>query len=366
MIIEGITWLTNTIVSNWDIISPILLAITTVYLIQMIGQIWTATSALIAHAGAWIVLNWPILLIVGAIALFIVVLIKAGVTAGQITGFIGGAFGFLFAAINNGIAKMANKFAILAEFFVNVWQHPIYSVKALFTNLAINALDMAIAMTSSFDNVATNLANAFIKGANIAVGAVNWIIRKLNEIPGVNINEAGKFKATSSITSSMVDKKADINKWLGDTPDNYWKAPRMEYKDFGDSISKGYEFGASIPDRFSSGLDSIQGVINNFAAQEDAWNQMHNGGLDNLNDVGKGIDGTGKDIKKSVDKSSEDLKWLRDLAEMEAINRFTTAEVKVELTNNNRIDSNMDLDGVIDYMTEGVKEGLDRVAEGVL
>ena len=60
------------------------------------------------------------------------------------------------------------------------------------------------------------------------------------------------------------------------------------------------------------------------------------------------------------------LKYMRDLAEQEAINRFTTAEVKIDMTGmTNRIDSDMDLDGVLNTLTEGFAEALEVAAEGV-
>ena len=63
--------------------------------------------------------------------------------------------------------------------------------------------------------------------------------------------------------------------------------------------------------------------------------------------------------------SDEDLKYLRDIAETEAINRFTTAEIKVEMTNNNNVSGDMDLDGMVDYLANGVNEAMEKAAEGV-
>lgn len=68
----------------------------------------------------------------------------------------------------------------------------------------------------------------------------------------------------------------------------------------------------------------------------------------------------------SLKETTEDLKYMRDLAEQEAINRFTTAEVKIDMTGmTNRIDSDMDLDGVLNTLTEGFAEALEVAAEGV-
>ena len=70
-------------------------------------------------------------------------------------------------------------------------------------------------------------------------------------------------------------------------------------------------------------------------------------------------------MKDAFDISSEDLKYLRDIAEAEVVNRFTTAEIKVEQTNYNTINNEMDLDGVISYLGEGVNEAMEKAAEGV-
>ena len=59
------------------------------------------------------------------------------------------------------------------------------------------------------------------------------------------------------------------------------------------------------------------------------------------------------------------MKYLRDIAEQEAVNRFTLAEVKVEQTNHNNINNGMDLDGVVSGLTDAVNEAVDSITEGV-
>ena len=70
-------------------------------------------------------------------------------------------------------------------------------------------------------------------------------------------------------------------------------------------------------------------------------------------------------IVDKMDISEEDLKYLRDIAEQEAINRYTTAEIKIEQTNNNNISSDMDLDGVVSGLTDAVNEAVEIITEGV-
>ena len=79
-----------------------------------------------------------------------------------------------------------------------------------------------------------------------------------------------------------------------------------------------------------------------------------------------GINDSAGSAAASLKETTEDLKYMRDLAEQEAINRFTTAEVKIDMTGmTNRIDSDMDLDGVLNTLTEGFAEALEVAAEGV-
>ena len=66
-----------------------------------------------------------------------------------------------------------------------------------------------------------------------------------------------------------------------------------------------------------------------------------------------------------MDITEEDLKYLRDIAEQEAINRFTTAEINIEAPITNQISKDVDLDGVVDGLTGAVNEAADIIAEGV-
>lgn len=66
-----------------------------------------------------------------------------------------------------------------------------------------------------------------------------------------------------------------------------------------------------------------------------------------------------------MDITEEDLKYLRDIAEQEAVNRFTTAEITIEQTNNNNVSGGMDLDGVVSGLTDAVNEAVDIITEGV-
>ena len=70
-------------------------------------------------------------------------------------------------------------------------------------------------------------------------------------------------------------------------------------------------------------------------------------------------------MNDSVTATEEDLKYIRDIAETEAINRFTTAEIQVVMNNNNTVSSDMNIDGMVDHLSAGVLEAMEQAAEGV-
>ncbi|GAB6107714.1 hypothetical protein [Fusibacter bizertensis] len=89
-----------------------------------------------------------------------------------------------------------------------------------------------------------------------------------------------------------------------------------------------------------------------------------NDATDQLKFAGDTAANTGE-MKDSMKASAEDLKYMRDIAEQEVINRFTTAEIKVDMPVNANINSNMDLDGVVAHLEQKVYETMNIAAEGV-
>jgi hypothetical protein len=70
-------------------------------------------------------------------------------------------------------------------------------------------------------------------------------------------------------------------------------------------------------------------------------------------------------IADALAVSNELLQYLRDIAEREVINKFTTAEIKIEMNNNNTISGTDDLDGIIEQLEEKLTTAVVEVSEGV-
>jgi len=354
---------------NWDIIGPLLLSMAAalgfvrVALVVVTAATWAWNAALAANPIVWV-----IALIILLIGLFFAAVAAVNHFAGtsiSAIGIIAAGFAYLYTTFYNVIAFMLNLILIFAEFWVNVWSNPVYTIKRLFANLANNALDMAKGMIGSFDSAATNLANMFIDGANMAIKAINWVIDALNKVPGIDIGKMSEVSHRTSIVADYSGLKSYIDNWVGETPENYWEAPRIEYKSPFDNMVNAYNWGANLFSGFDlSGASSGQAFDMN-----ELLNTLGNGlgglqdAVDAGNGAGKDTAGNTKKLADSVNMAADDLKYLKDLAEREAINRYTTGNVKIDVKNDNHINNDMDIDGIIDRFAEKLEEAVDMVAE---
>lgn len=429
LIVQALGWIitqalnvVNIFAQNWSIIAPIIygvVAAITIYYLALAGMwLWeklvaaskfaimfvqmllnTQTLAgykyLVLYAlGQWGVneamLACPIFwVIAGIIALVVALFVGVAVfnhfagTSYSAIGIVAGALASLTAFIINSVFFWVNVFISFAEFFTNVLDHPIYSVKKLFVNLAKAVLNNLISMTQGCDEFATNLANSIIDGINGALKAWNKFVDVLNKFGGLGdklgLGKADMVGHTKSITSTLQKAKGDLNKWLGAEPKGYKSFKQLEYKNVGDWAKNGYAFGQNLENKIKDAFD-----INKIAEKakedlglDDLWDDKYglgdgfgSGGLNSpLNEAAKGAkDTAGNTAKmaKTMDKSQEDLKYLRDIAEQEVINRFTGVNIKIDMNNTNNISKDTDLDGIVNVLTEKLNDAMVVSAEGVV
>lgn len=316
---------------------------------------WGLNAALAANPIFIIIM--AIVVLIGIIYLAVAAINYFTGSSISATGIIAGAFMVLGAAIYNVVAYLWNMWASYVEFFVNVWKHPMYSVKRLFYNLATNVLDVIISMTSGWDRFATNFVNAIVDAVNLAIQAWNWFINLLPEgvASNIGLKVGTEFGHSKSITSDLKGLKGTLGDWLGDAPGDYWEAPKMEMKSLGDAWDTGKNWGANLFKKNENG-NNLEKDINDAMALGNK--------LDKGNDAGKKTAANTKKTADGIKMLNEDLKYLRDIAEREAINRYTTAEINIDARSENHINNKMDLDGIIDHFTEKVEEAAEMLAEG--
>lgn len=160
---------------------------------------------------------------------------------------------------------------------------------------------------------------------NGAIGYINDFINLLNNIPGVNIKALGELTFAANVAAeNAAARKARQNDI---------EAARREIERNKAQANAGFDW------------DSLMG--------NDAMSYLGDTALNTAR------------MADSMETSEEELKYLRDLAERDTINRFTTAEIKLEMVNNNQINSEMDLDGVVTYLEDRLYETMAVAAEGV-
>ena len=314
------------------------------------GSTMAATAAQMGYNGALYAcpIVWIIILIIALIAIFyaaVAVVNHFARTTTSATGLICGAFatalafiGNLFiGAVNTIIGIGVTLWNLIANFvnaFALIFNNPIAGIEALFLSLFNFIVEVIESAARMLDAVfGSSLADA-------VAGFQNKVQAKVDAV----ISENG---------GSEILKTVDMSDY------------QFNRFDYGDAWNSGYNFGEKIDDKISNfslsdifGKTDIPNPDDYISGFSDAIaNSGAGGNLDSIADDTSAI-------KDSVDITDEDLKYLRDIAEQEAINRFTTAEIKLDMTNNNNVSSNADLDGIVDGMTTKVLEALEIVREG--
>lgn len=362
-LLTAINWLAN----NLSVIGPILLGLGTAFLVFQVAAHWTQIAA-VATAAYHAVVNllsigfgvltgntaaasaavftfnsallaspitWIIMLIAVVIGLLYgVVAIINKVTGSSIsaTGLICGAIAVAGAFIGNTVIGLLNA---LIQYIWAIFVAPFLGIVEWILNVCNGGFN-------SFGDAVANLIGQII-GWFLNLGKVVTSI--IDAIFGTNWT-AGLESLQSSVTAWGKNENAiTLDK----------NAPTIDYRfEYGDAWAAGNDFG--------KGIDAKIGGMFNTGGLGDS------SGFD-LGDIaaytGETADNTGK-TADALAVTEEQLEYLRDIAERDAINRFTTAEVKIDMTGmTNRIDGSADLDGVISQLTEGFTEALVTAAEGV-
>ena len=291
-------------------------------------------------------ITWIVIAVIALIAVFYAAVAAVNHFAGtslSATGIICGAFAVAGAFILNLIlgvvnfvisigVEIYNLIATFANFFANVFNDPVGAIINLFAGM----FDFILGVVQSAASLIDTVLGTDMSGA--VAGFRNTVATKVEEIVGEQVEVMQKLDASD------------------------YQIQRIEY---GDAWAAGNNFGRGIE-------DTVGGLFSGFSTDpSNMGDDLGGGGAGYVpyDELSKGVgdisDNTGS-MAKSLEVSGEELEYLRDIAERDAINRFTTAEVKIDMTGmTNKIDGGADLDGVIRELTDGFTEALVTAAEGV-
>ena len=365
----------SVIVDNWSWIQPIIMGIVAAMLIyngvalvtnaimgiqatakavhaaataMEAGATFTATVAQQSLNAALLAcpLTWIILLIIAVIA----AIYAACAAVAKFTGIANSGFGVICGGIMVVISFFKNLGLSVANIALGIWN----ALGACASNIG-----------TAFHNVISNVQGWFYNLLSTALTVVAGICEALNKLPFVEFDYSGITSKASEYAAKSAEAYGNVE----------------EYKSVADAFNEGMSTFDTFQDgwaadAFASGAAWGDGVADKVSGMFDfsALDSMGADSLDAFN-LGNDLDsiyGNTGDIANNtaatadaLDIAEEDLAYLRDIAEREAINRFTTAEIKVEQHNENHISKDADLDGIMDAWANDFAEKLEVSEEGV-
>lgn len=317
------------------------------------GQTMAATAAQMGYNGA--LYACPIVWIIVLIIALIAVIMAVCSAIAKMTGIANSGFGVITGGVN-----------VVIQFFKNLG----LTVANIALGIGNAIAALASNMMTAFHNAICSVQSWFYNLLSTALSVIEGICSALNKLPFVEFDYSG-------ISSAADDYAAKASEAAGNKED---------YQSISDAFNEGFTtFDAFqdgwASDAFNAGAawgDGIADKVSNFSLS-DVFGQTD---IPNVGDYTSGFndaiansgvgdsignidDNTGK-IKDSLEVSEDELKYLRDIAEQEAINRFTTAEINVDMSGmQNTVNSGDDIDGFMTKLTDSVNEAVDNMTEGV-
>lgn len=343
----------NWVGENWAILEPIILSVVAAILLWKAAQI---ALNIAMNASPLMIIVTVITAIIGAI-----------IWLSNKVGGLSVLWNYAWAAIQVGF--LYAKAVILSGFYymlygllwagdklmyaweeIKIFAYKIWnSIANFFTQLGADILSGLQTVV----NGAISLVNTLIKGVN---GALGWLGVNIGLIEEVTFGDNAQKRAEEK----AMEREAALQDYVNEI------AAEREVRQ--DALSILQDKAASAwSDNVGKASEVWQNAVN-FEAEQKAKEQNES----EAESVQKAIESntntmaedTGT-ISESLDMTEEDLEYLRDIAEREAINRFTTAQITIEQTNNNTIGSDMDIDGVMEKWNQDFTEVLETAAEGV-
>ena len=273
-------------------------------------------------AGATMLVHWPLLLIIGTLGLITLALNSAGVSFSTTFGYIGGILGGFFGVTYNIVGSLWNLFVSFAEFLANVFTNPLAAVVNLFVNMATSVLGIIKSIAEAIDAVfGSNLAGAV---GGFTAGLRAW---------------GDSFKDENYVSLDEL---------------------RMDSKNIVDSFQSGKKIGGSFGGFIDNWDFSGLSGVNPDAAGMD-FSQFATSGNPAV------VKGTGKGGAVKVEAESENIEWMRKLAERDYVARIAqnTLAPNIRVEFSGPITKETDTDSVMAHVINELRDVIATAPEGV-
>lgn len=311
-------------------------------LILTADMTWSAATAQLGLNGA--MYECPVVWITILIISLIAALVSLCNWIAQTTGAAASGIGIVTGLLSVAVAVILNLIFAVINTVINIVVE-LYNFIAAFANFLGNV----------FDNKVMAIMNLFMDLFDFIVGVMESAASVIDMVLGSDISGAlSGFRdnvsaAVNEITDAMGGEKVVME--VLDASDY-----RIERIDYSEAFGKGALWGDNLAEKIGDfDLSALNSQIDIPDPQD--YTSQFAGISDSLD----GISGDTSGIYDAMDITQEDLKYMRDLAEQEVVNRYTTAEITIEQTNNNTVSGTMDLDGIMTGLTDMVNEAAEII-----
>lgn len=359
------------VVDNWSVIEPIIWGVVTAIVAFKLAHACMSVIAFLVNTVAAAykieasevtaakIAQWGLNAAMKAFSSIAIVALIGAIVAGLVY-------------VNNEFGSLEITLLVFKQIFMTMWENFLYKLTLVELGVAKFVAKLNVAFYSAgqavdviMSSMAADVLTIIQDMINGAIDLINSLINTVNKIPGVSIEtvqhvtfgteaqieaEAQRQAAQNNIDSYAQQQQANVDavqRWSDDYYNKIIKNQADREAEIDKAMAKQVERKAKKQEDTHNNADKYNDILGSTAV--------------NTGDTAKN---TAK-VADAVTATSEDLKYLRELAETDYINRFTTAQITVTQTNNNTINNEMDLDGVTEHLRSTMEEQMFAAAEGV-
>ena len=353
IIVTLVSNVVSAIAEHWYWIQYVVYGILTFILAMIIK----ASAIIVGKALLWalsiIAANLPLFTTIMLISMIIALIVEATGSfenaCGVIVGAIFGAISVIWNAlvtlltytIQFLITPLVTQWTNFANFFGNLFNDPISAIIYSFETLAQSVLGILETIAKGIDAIfGSNLAEAVSGWSDKLSGKADFLANKYGN---------GSYEQKSDLLNQTNDMLHGIQgKLTWDTSNAY---------NTGNSLGKaGVQWAKGGIDRIGDKLGlNLSGLATDFPS----------GGASGYDDAEKllgNIDNNTGSMADSMSSTSEDLSYLRRVADMEWKKEYTTATINLKMDNN--IQSEADYEGFVTRLRDDMYEEMIRLADG--